>query len=406
MGCCATKKYQTDLANNVSESTEFNNSNNAIEIITQKPSGLLAPITINNHKFPNRIVHAAMTRGRCDPNNSIPNNLLLEYYTKVARNGCKFIITECSGISPENCFRGNGFCHNSAQMEGWKKIVDSVHKEGAKIFLQIFHGGRANHPKNTGGITPVAPSAIAIRGKDHTMEGLLDHVEPREITKEEIKKICGDFREAAKNAIKYGFDGVQLHCANGYLLDQFIRSYTNWRKDEYGNSIENRLRFPLEVIDECIKEIGAEKIGIKISPLGRYNDMFDETPFKTYKAFLTEINKRNIGFVEMMGPDTTETKFFPKPEEQIGNIWSAFRSTYKGLFIANSKFDLNSGNRIIYLGEADMVSFGTKFISNPDLVKRFENNWPLNNNVNWNNVFFGVREGYLDYPEYEKKKKN
>jgi N-ethylmaleimide reductase len=383
MGCCSSKP--SSLVSN-----ELN----------IKVEGLLSPIIIKDYKLPNRIVHAAMTRGRCDPSNSIPNDLLVEYYTKVARNGCKFIITECSGISPENCFKGNGFCHNNQQMEGWKKVVDSVHREGAKIFLQLFHGGRANHPKNSGGITPVAPSAIAIRGKDHTIEGLLDHVEPREITKEEMKIICNNFKEAAKNAINYGFDGIQLHCANGYLIDQFIRSYTNWRKDEYGNSIENRLRFPLEIIDECIDAIGADKVGIKVSPLGRYNDMYDETPFKTFNLFMMEVNKRNIAFVEMMGPDSTQTKFFPKPEEQIGDVWKAFRSTYKGLYIANSKFDFNSGNEIISNGDADMVSFGTKFISNPDLVRRFENGLELNNKVDWGNVFFGGRKGYLDYPEY------
>lgn len=384
MGCCESKK----------DSHELNNLT----------PGLLSSIRLGKIKMPNRIVHAAMTRGRCNPSNSIPNDLLVEYYTMVARNGCKFILTECAGISADNCFKGNGFCHTFEQMKGWKKVVDSVHKEGAKIYLQVFHGGRANHPKNSGGMIPISPSPIAIRGKDHTMEGLLDHVQPREITLEEMERVCADFKSAARNAIDYGFDGIQLHCANGYLLDQFLRSHTNQRKDNYGTTIQNRIRFPLEVIDACINEIGAERVGVKISPVGRYNDMFDERPYDTFCVFIKELNKRNIGFLEMMGPDTTPSNFSENPEDQIENVWKTFRPFYQGLYIANSKFDFDSGNKIIKDGDADLVSFGTKFISNPDLIMRFERGLELNYEVNWGNVFFGGAEGYLDYPYFEEFK--
>jgi N-ethylmaleimide reductase len=368
-----------------------------------KNLSLLSPFSHKLFKSPNRVVHAAMTRGRCDFMTSIPNDLLVQYYSKVAKNGCKLILTECSGISPNNAFCTNGSCYTDEQLAGWKNVVDAVHKEGAKIILQIFHGGRANHPDNCNGNTPFAPSPIAIRGEDHTMNGKKPHVEPTEMTEEQIKEVLGLFKKAAKSAIEIGFDGVQLHNANGYLLDQFTRSYTNRRTDNYGGSVENRLRFPLEVVDACIEAIGREKLGIKLSPLGRYNDMFDENPLETYTHFLKELNKRKIGFVEMMGPFGEDELHPVKPVDQISDLNKAFRSLYKGLWIANSQYDLEKGNHVIQHGLADLVSFGTKFISNPDLVRRFENGWKLNENINWGNCFYGGAEGYLDYPTYEEQ---
>lgn len=372
--------------------------------------GLLSPFDHKNFKSPNRIVHAAMTRGRCDPMSSIPNDLLVEYYTRVAKNGCKLILTECSGISPNNAFCTNGSCYSEDQLNGWKRVVDSVHREGGKIILQIFHGGRANHPDNCFGNIPFAPSPIAIRGEDHTMSGKKPHVEPKEMTIEQIKQVCLEFQKAAKNAIDIGFDGVQLHNANGYLLDQFTRSYTNRRTDQYGGSVENRLRFPLEVVDACIEAIGSDKLGIKLSPIGRYNDMFDENPLETYTLFIKELNKRKLAFIEMMGAFGEDQLHSVQPNDQISDLNKEFRHLFKGVWIANSQYDFEKGNLAISKGLADLVSFGTKFISNPDLVKRFEKNYELNNNVNWENCFFGGREGYLDYPTYEEqeqqKKKN
>ena len=196
-------------------------------------NGLLSPFINKHFKSQNRIVHAAMTRGRCDPMTSNPNDLLVDYYTKIAKNGCKLILTECSGISPNNAFCTNGSCYSKDQLAGWKNVVDSVHKEGAKIILQIFHGGRANHPDNCSGNIPYGPSPIAIRGEDHTMTGKKPHVEPTEMTVEQMKEVCCDFKKDTKNSIDIGFDGVKLHNANGYLLDQFTRSYTNIRTDNY-----------------------------------------------------------------------------------------------------------------------------------------------------------------------------
>jgi len=368
-------------------------------------NALLVPYDHHLFNSPNRIVHAAMTRGRCNPMTSIPNELLVQYYSRIAKNGCKLILTECSGISPNNAFCTNGSCYTKEQLAGWKKVVDAVHKEGAKIFLQIFHGGRANHPDNCFGNTPYAPSPIAIRGEDHTMEGKKPHVEPTEMTVEQIMEVCSQFKTAAKNAIDIGFDGVQLHNANGYLLDQFTRSHTNRRNDNYGGSVENRLRFPLEVVDACIEAIGCEKLGIKLSPIGRYNDMYDENPKETYAYFLKELNKRKLGFVEMMGAFGDDSLHPIKPNDQIPDLNKEFRHFYKGIWIANGHYDFKRGNEVIYEGLADLVSFGTKFISNPDLVLRFEKGLELNNEVNWGNCFYGGAEGYLDYPTYEEQLK-
>jgi len=369
-----------------------------------KPTGVLSSIRIGNCVLPNRMVLSAMTRNRCDFMTSVPNDLLCEYYTQRAK-GCKMLLTECSAVSAlGNCYTGNGAIYNDEQIAGWKKVTESVHKENAKIFLQIWHGGRTCHPACLPDPTliPVGPSAIAVRGTTHTMTGPQDHIVPKELTEEEITCIVGEFKCAAENAMKAGFDGVQIHGANGYLVDEFLRDYTNTRTDKYGGCIENRMRFPLEVVDAVIGVYGAERVGIKISPLGRFNDMFDSDPKSNFTHFVKELAKRNLCFIECMGPDGQASghEITPDQQMQIMDFHKEVKCHFKGIYIANSKFTFETGNQIIADGIADMVSYGTLFISNPDLCERFANGWPLAS-VDWPTVYMGGAKGFNDYPCYD-----
>ena len=226
---------------------------------------------------------------------------------------------------------------------------------------------------------------------------------PKEMTKEDMQEVLSQFRKGAIYAKNAGFDGVELHGANGYLIDQFLRDATNQRTDEYGGSAENRCRFPLQVLDVLIEEFGADKVAIRVSPLGRYNDMFDSDPISTYSYLIKELDKRQIAFLEITRHH--EAAKFPnlyevQPEDQIPNVYEAFRPFFKGTLIANTCFDLESANQIIAAGLADMVSFGSNYIANPDLVLRFKNNWPLNT-PNMKTFYAPGAEGYIDYPKFQ-----
>jgi 2,4-dienoyl-CoA reductase-like NADH-dependent reductase (Old Yellow Enzyme family) len=249
------------------------------------------------------------------------------------------------------------------------------------------------------GSVPVAPSPIAIRGKNRSN---LDYEVPRELTKDDLKTLLRQFHQGALNAKEAGFDGIEIHGANGYLIDEFIRDATNKRTDEYGGSIENRCRFPLEVIDALIDVFGSSNVGIKLTPGGRVNDMFDSDPIKNYSYLIEKLNKKKIGFIELVEtPDFRKsTNLYGVNEyEQIPNVCKTFRNLFSGILIANNSFDYIKGNKIIEDGYADMVSFGRPFISNPDLVDRFENNWPLTK-PNEKTYYTKGEVGYTDYPRY------
>ena len=345
----------------------------------------------------NRLVMAALTRFRADFDSSIPNDLHVQYYSERAADA-GFILTECVPCSEETDDHiGRCGIYSEEHVEGWKKVCDSVHDKNGRIFLQIWHGGRAIVKKGI-----IAPSAIINRHQFRSHSGLIDFPEPLEMTEEDIERVILDFRKSAELAKKAGFDGIQLHGANGYLIDNFLRDCSNKRNDDYGGSIENRVRFPLRVIDELTKVFGSERVGIKLSPIGRLNDMFDSDPISLYKHLLQELDRRNIAFVELMrGPEFRPVKNLYGVGElsQIEDVYKTFRSYYKGILIANNSFDKNSANQVINDGLADMVSFGRLYISNPDLSKRFAYNWELNKPDE--KTFYTRGEiGYIDYKSY------
>ena len=358
----------------------------------------LGPYLLKNH-----FVMSAMTRNRADPKTSIPNDLMAKYYSERAESA-GFVLTECTGVS----FRGKGFAGaaglwNEEQAEGWKKVTDAVHKVNGRIFLQIFHVGRAGRSKDIGDVKPLGPSPIALRTK--LVEGTTDKYEtqdvPEELSIEGIKQIIKEFRKGAELALKAGFDGIELHGANGYLVDEFLRDATNKRTDIYGGSIENRIRLTLEIIQELIAVFGADKVGIKLSPTNRYNDMYDSNPIKLYKTLLVELSKLKIAFVEVC--QSADSPYFPnfygiKETEQIPDAFKEFRSSFQGTFIANNNLTLESSSALLASGGADLFSFGRFFLANPDLVERFIQSKPLND-LDFNTMYFGGEKGYTDYPK-------
>jgi N-ethylmaleimide reductase len=361
---------------------------------------LLSEIKLGSYEMPNRVVMCPLTRCRADPQTGVPNDMHVQYYTQRAVDTA-FVRTECSGVSRRgNCFPGACGIYTDEQAEGWKRVNESVHKVGGRIFLQIWHCGRAAKADWLEGQKPLSSSAVKNR---HPIRGGFEYDEPQEMTKEEILEVVEQFRQGAIRAKYAGFDGIELHAANGYLIDQFFRDGVNKRTDEFGGSFENRCRFPLMVMDALIDVFGTEKVGIKLTPVGRFNDMFDSDPIPLYTYLLKELDSRKIAYVEIVkAPEFREVPNFYggiKGEEQIPNVYKTFRSAFSNVLIANNGFNFETGNQIIEEGLADMVAFGRPFISNPDLVKRFKNNWPLTESDEKTYYTNGF-EGYLDYAHY------
>jgi len=350
----------------------------------------------NSLTLPNKFVMASLTRIRCDPKTGIPNDLLVEYYAQRASAG--LILTECSPIAHNgNSLLGAAAIYNQDQVEGWKKVTDAVHKKGGRIYLQIWHAGRAADPNLVGGET-LAPSAIAIRSLRKNMP----YAQPKEMTKEDIEKVLEQFKQGALNAKAAGFDGIEAHGANGYLIDQFLKDGVNQRTDEYGGSIENRCRFPLEVMDRLIEVFGAEKVGIKLSPVGRFQDMYDSDPVALYSYFLKELDKRGVSYVQLMEPNEGYAGeiFHEKGDKQIAEVCKTFRPHFKGTIIINNNLTPETAAKAVNEGYADLASFGKYFISNPDFVERVQNGWGYND---WDHTTFssGGEKGYTDYPFYK-----
>jgi len=372
-----------------------------------KKLNLLSEIKLGPYTLPNRICMTSMTRGRSDPKTGVPSELQVEYYTQRASKTA-IIFTESTHISPDSIsMPGGPGIHSEEQVAGWKKVTDSVHKVGGKIFLQICHCGRAGR-SSTNDVIPVAPSALPIRTIKEVdgKQEIVNSETPKELDQDGINQIINNFKTGAENALKAGFDGVELHGAYGYLVDNFLRDASNTRKDQYGGSVENRCRFPLQVIDVLVEVFGSDRVGMKVTPVGRYQDMFDSDPIKTYEYLFHELSKRNIAFVELLqAPEFVPVSNLYKieGETQIPNVFETFRKSFTGVLIGNNTINKEKGNSIIESGLVDMVSFGRFFISNPDLVERFENNWELNNNLDYKSFATPGAEGYIDYPRYEKK---
>jgi N-ethylmaleimide reductase len=353
---------------------------------------LLDPITVGKIKLSNRVIMAPLTRKR-STDDHIPVEIMQEYYRQ--RAGAGLIISEATNISPNAVGYANtpGIWTNQ-QVKEWMKITDAVHRSGGRVFLQLWHVGRHSHPVLLAkGLKPVAPSALADGAPINTPNGYLPSYVPEPLTPKGISDTVNEYRIAAKNAIDAGFDGVEVHGANSYLIHQFLMDGSNKRTDEYGGSLDNRMRFLHEVIDAVVSEIGSDRTGLRLSPGYAMNGMRDSDRLRLFESVISSINNYNLAFLHL----TESSKMPDDTDEWIDDTAKHFRKFYNGKLIICGGFDLEKANRVIEEGSADMVAFGRLYISNPDLAERFRDGSPLNP---WDQDTFyeGGEKGYTDYP--------
>jgi N-ethylmaleimide reductase len=349
---------------------------------------LLSPLTAGAFQLKNRVLMAPLTRCRADADHN-PTPLMAEYYAQRASAG--LIIAEATMVMEGNSsFWMEPGIYSEAQVQGWKAVTDAVHAKGGQIVLQLWHGGRACHPLLNGGAQPVAPSAIPITGDEvHTPEGKKPYVTPRELRDDEIPGIVAGFKKAAENAQAAGFDGVEVHGANGYLLDEFLRDGANKRSGPYGGPLENRARLMLEVLDAAISVWGADRVGLRISPLNSYNSMIDSDPVGVTTYIAQQASQRGIAYLHMMRAD-----FF---QAQQGDVLTPARQHFQGTLISNMGYTADEAEQAITEGKLDAVAFGTSFLANPDLPARIAAKAPLNA-PNPARFYSPGPEGYTDYP--------
>ena len=363
--------------------------------VTPSTTTLFSPLKIGDLTLSNRILMAPLTRNRASTDGFVQGELNATYYAQRASAG--LIITEATQVTPH----GMGYpltpgIYSAAQTQGWRRVVDAVHAKGGKIFAQLWHVGRISHPAfQPNGETPVAPSAIAASGTSYTPNGPQPYPVPRALETDEIPGIVEAYRKGAQNAKAAGFDGVEIHGANGYLLDQFLRDGTNLRTDRYGGSIENRARFGLEVARAVIDVWGAQRVGYRISPSSTFNDMRDSNPRYTFGYLATELSKLGIGYLHTIEPTEADLRHGLDPEHAVPA--SYLRKLFDGVLIANGGFTAERAQEYLSAGHADAVAFGVPFLANPDLPERFRRGAPLN--VPDPSTFYGGTEkGYTDYP--------
>lgn len=355
---------------------------------------LTSPVVSGTLNLKNRFVMAPMTRCRAIGN--IPNDLIAEYYKQ--RSGAGLIITEGTSPSPN----GLGYAripgiYSKQQVEGWKKVTSAVHQGGSKIFVQLMHTGRISHPLNMPeGSQVLAPSAVKAAGQMWTdSQQMQDFPIPKAMTAEELVKTKNEYVAAAKNAIEAGFDGVELHAANGYLLEQFLSPVSNIRTDNYGGSIENRSRFVLEVVTAVAEAIGKERTAIRLSPFGVASDMPHYPEIEATYAYLSEqLNKTGIVYIHLVDHSAMGAPAVPLALKET------IRKNFKNTLIISGGFDKESAEANIENGLGDLVAFGRPFINNPDLVERFRNNWSLSEDLKMDLFYSADEKGYTDYPVY------
>jgi 2,4-dienoyl-CoA reductase-like NADH-dependent reductase (Old Yellow Enzyme family) len=344
---------------------------------------LFDPLIAGDIELSNRIVMAPLTRSRSG-DSRIPNALMTEYYRQ--RAGAGLILTEATVVSPQGIgYAATPGIWSPEQVAGWKNVTRAVHEAGGKIVLQLWHVGRVSHPIFLNGDTPVAPSAIAPNGHVSLVRPETPYVVPRALERDELPGIVEAYRRGAQNALEAGFDGVEIHGANGYLLDQFLQDSTNKRTDDYGGAIENRARLMLEVADAAISVWGAGRVGMHLSPRGDSHTMGDSDRSGTFGYVARELGRRKIAFLcvrEYVGPDS---------------IGPQLKKDFGGVYIANEKFTLASAQEALNDGWADAVAFGKLIIANPDLVERFRRNGDLNEPQS-HSFYGGGVQGYTDYP--------
>jgi N-ethylmaleimide reductase len=349
---------------------------------------LFTPLNVGEITLPNRVVMAALTRVRAGPTH-IPNDMMVEYYAQRASNG--LIITECTMVDAHACaFMGEPGIYSPEQIKGWKRVTDAVHARGGHIYMQIWHPGRAAHSLLNGGEQPVSSSAKAIRNDStNTPEGAKPYEVPRALRTEEIPRYVEMFRRAAVNARAAGFDGVQLHAAHGYLIDNFLRDGVNQRTDAYGGSVANRARFLLEITDAVVEAFGAGRVGVRVSPLVKFNDMSESQPEDLVAYVAEQLSERRIAFLEVRHEDHS------LPRERA--LLRLARERFKGVLMTNGSYTRDSGEQTLASGAADAIVYGRPCISNPDLVERFAKDAPLNA-PNADRFYGGGADGYIDYP--------
>ena len=361
----------------------------------------LGPYTLKN-----RIVLPPLTRSRSSQPGNIPNDLMADYYRQ--RAGAGFMVTEGTQIEP----RGQGYAwtpgiHSPEQVEGWRKVTAAVHAEGGIIFAQLWHVGRVSHNSlQPGGAAPVAPSAIVADNVKVFVEtgpgqgALTEPSVPRALTTAEVKELVQLYAQAARNALDAGFDGVELHCANGYLVNQFISAHTNRRTDEYGGPLQNRLRFLREVVQAVADVVGKERLGVRFAPLFAsteedrvYLGLVEEDPHETYIEAIKVLEQVGIAYVSLAEADWDNAPELPE------TFRNDVRSNFSGKILYAGKYTVERGVRVVKAGWGDLIAFGRPFIANPDLPERIAQGWPLNA-VDPATMYGGTDKGYTDYPSY------
>lgn len=358
---------------------------------------LFDPLKLGDTILANRIVMAPLTRMRSKQPGNIPYALNAEYYAQ--RAGAGLIISEATQISQQGQgYPGTPGIHSVEQVEGWKLVTEAVHAKGGKIFLQLWHVGRISHSSHQpDGLPPVAPSAITPTGKVFTADWKqADYEMPHALEIPEIKDILHDYRHACECAKLCGFDGIEIHGANGYLLDQFLQDGSNKREDSYGGSIESRARLLLEVMDIAIDVWDKGRVGVRLSPYGTFNDMSDSDPVALFTYVLKELNRRDIAYVHMIEPRATGAGGADAVDQNAPSTSALFRSTFNGPFISAGGYSPETAKQAVASGQADAISFGRLYISNPDLAERIQKGIALNP-YNRATFYGGAEKGYTDY---------
>jgi N-ethylmaleimide reductase len=359
-----------------------------------RPTKLFEPYKLGPITLANRFVMAPLTRNRAAPGSFVPSPLAADYYGQRASAG--LLVTEASQVSQQ----GQGYqdtpgIYSKDQVAGWRKVTDRVHERGGRVFIQLWHVGRISHTAlQAGGGAPVGPSAIRAKGKTFVNGTFVDVSAPRALELSEIPGIIDDFKRAARNALEAGFDGVEIHGANGYLLDQFAKDGVNKRTDSYGGSIENRARLMLEVSQAVAAEAGADRTGIRISPVTPANDISDSNPQPLFDHIVDGLNALKLTYIHVVEGATGG------PRDIAQFDYASLRKRFSGAYIANNGYDFELATKVLDAGAADLIAFGKPFISNPDLVERLKKGAPL---TEWDKATFygGGAKGYTDYPTLE-----
>ena len=369
---------------------------------------LFQPVQVGRYKLPHRIVMAPLTRSRARQPGNILTSLNACYYAQ--RSSAALVISEATQVSQQ----GQGYAwtpgiHSPEQVAGWRLVTDAVHKAGGRIFLQLWHVGRISHPSlQPDGMPPVAPSPIRPSGEafieNEDGEGALaPFVTPRALQLEEMQYVVGQFVRGAKNALDAGFDGVEVHGANGYLLDQFLQTASNRRTDDYGGSVENRARLLLNVIEAVNEVSDSDRVGVRLSPLGAFNDMADDDAEATFAYVVEKLNDYDLAYLHVVRPriPEAESRSWDDPEAQ--SMMQLIRDKYKGTLIVAGGFDRDEGEEWVLNGKADLIAFGRKFLANPDLPQRFRLGADLNAD-DATTYYGGGMKGYTDYPSLDQER--